>query len=187
MKRKVQIPTSQDDITVGQEQQINIIINQDLTEQEMDDEIIKLFVGLDDINDISKIDRDMFNESIGQAIQNEGEFKTKFTIGSTEFGMIPNFDKISGSEYTDLIKYSQNTEDLHRLMAVAFRPIKFKDRYKNYQITKYNGTGELSELMKQTPLSIAKGFHVFFLNLSKDLETYILKSIAEEQAKGIIA
>jgi hypothetical protein len=185
MNKKVQIPTSQDDITVGQEQAIDIIINQDLTEKEMDDEIIKLFVGIEDINDISKVDRDYFNESIGQAIQNEGEFKRTFKIGYTEFGMIPNFDKISGSEYTDLIKYSTNTEDLHRLMAVAFRPIKFKDRYKNYQITKYNGTGELSEIMKDTPLSIAKGFNVFFLNLSKDLEVHIMKSMAEEQAKEI--
>ena len=101
--------------------------------------------------------------------------------------MIPNFDKISGSEYTDLIKYSTNIEDLHRLMAVAFRPVKFKDRYKNYQITKYNGTGELSDIMKDTPLSIAKGFNVFFLNLSKDLEVHILKSMAEEQAKETTA
>ena len=186
MIKKVQIPTSKDDVTVGQEQEIDIIINKDLTEEQMDDEIIKLFVGLDDINDISKVDRDMFNESIGQAMTNEGDFKTRFKIGSIEFGMIPNFDKITGSEYTDLIKYSQNIEDLHRLMAVAFRPIKFKDRYKNYQITKYNGTGELGELMKQTPSSIAKGFNVFFLNLSNDLENYILRSMAEEQVKGII-
>lgn len=187
MNKKVQIPTSQEDITVRQRQEIDLIINQDLTEKEMDDEIIKLFVGIEDINYISKIDRDYFNESIGQALQNKGEFKRTFKIGYIEFGMIPNFDKICGSEYTDLIKYSTETEDLHKLMAVAFRPIKFKDRYNNYQITRYNGTSELSEVMKDAPLSVAKGFSVFFLNLSKDLEGYILKSIAVEQAKETAA
>ena len=101
--------------------------------------------------------------------------------------MIPNFDKINGSEYTDLIKYSDKVEDLHRLAAVAFRPIKLKDRYKNYQISNYNGTGELSELMKDTPMSILKGFNLFFFNLSKDLEDHIRRSTAEEQVKEIVA
>jgi hypothetical protein len=183
MELKVNIPTSLDDITVGQFQEIEAISKLDISGEQIDNRILKIFTGIEDANSISKIDRDMLLGAINDAILKEGEFTNRFKLDYVEFGMIPNFDKISGSEYTDLIKYSDSPEELHRLLAVAFRPIKFKDRYKNYQIVNYRGTGELSELMKQTPMSIAKGFNVFFFNLSKDSEAHIRRSTAEELAR----
>ena len=166
MKLKVNIPDSLDDITIGQFQQIDAISKRDLTGEQIDDEILKLFTGAENPGDISQVDRDSVLASIGEALTQEGEFQNRFTLNGIEFGMIPNFDKITGSEYTDLLKYADKPEHLHRLIAVAFRPIKLKDTFKNYQITNYNGTGELCEIMKDTPMSIVRGFNVFFLSLS---------------------
>lgn len=185
MDIKVSIPTSLNDITIEQYFAINSISEQDLTDYEKENELIKLFTKIEQVEAILKKDRDKLVAAVIEATIKEGTFKNRFTIGNIEFGMIPNFDKITASEYTDLIKYSEKEEDLHRLMAVAFRPIKLKDKFKNYQIVNYSGTHELCELMKQTPMSILKGFNAFFLNLSIDLEAYTQKSMEEAQAKAM--
>ena len=184
MDIKISIPTSLNDITIEQYFAINSISEQDLTDYEKENQLIKLFTKIEQVEAILKKDRDKLVAAIIEAVQKEGTFKNRFTLGNIEFGMIPNFDKITASEYTDLIKYSEKEQDLHRLMAVAFRPIKLKDKFKNYQIVNYNGTHELCELMKQTPMSIVKGFNAFFLNLSNDLEAYTRRSMEEAQAKA---
>lgn len=191
MKVKVSIPKSLDDITTGQFQQLDVINNNskdNMTDDEVrvfDNKIVSLFTGIEDVDTITEKDRNYVLESVGKALVTKGEFKDRFTIGGIEFGMTPNLDKVYGKEYTDLIKYYGKTEELHRFMAVAFRPIKLKDVFKSYIITDYKGTSELSELMKQTPMSIVKGFDAFFLTLSNDLEVHIQRSILEEQAKEI--
>lgn len=179
----LKIPTSLDDITIEQFQKLKKIDASGITGRNLDDEILKLFTGIDSVGSISQKDRQFILDSVGKALVREGEFKTRFKLGYVELGMIPNFDKLSGDEYSDLINYSDSDEDLHRFMAVAYRPIKQKDSFKNYQIVKYSGTGELSELMKQMPMSIVNGFNGFFLTLSSDLEDHILKSTAEGQMK----
>lgn len=183
MRLKVNIPNSLDDITVEQFQRLNFLNDSDLEGERLDNEMLKLFTGVENVGDISKKDRAYILEAITNALTKVGEFKQRFKIGNIEFGLIPNFDKIVGSEYTDLIKYSENIEDLHRLIAVAYRPIKLKDVFKNYQIVNYSGTSELAELMKQTPMSIVNGFNGFFLTLSNDLEAHIQKCTAEERMK----
>lgn len=191
MKVKVQIPESLDDITIGQYQQLDVINNnakRDMTEDEvrdLDNSIVSLFTGIEDVDSISKKDRDYVLTAVGRALYKQGEFKDRFTIDGIEFGMIPNFDKITGSEYTDLIKYHSNIEDLHRFFAVAYRPTRLKDVFKNYDIVPYTGTAEMSELMKKMPMGVVKGFNAFFLSLSNDLESHTQKSMLEEQVKGI--
>lgn len=183
MEVKVSIPTSLNDITIEQFQAINELAKRELSEEEESNEILKLFTGVEQVDAILQKDRDYLLSKVKEALIKEGTFQNRFTLNNIEFGMIPNFDKITGSEYTDIIKYCENEEDLHRLMAVVFRPIKLKDRFKNYQIVNYNGTHEMCELMKKTPMSIVKGFNSFFLSLSIDLEAYTRKSMEEAQAK----
>lgn len=185
MRLKVSIPESLDDFTIEQFQSINEINNKELTEEENKEEFLKLFTGVENVNDILKKDRDHLTTCIEKALIKKGSFQNRFTLNGIDFGMIPNFDKITGSEYTDIIKYFDKIEDLHKLMAVVFRPIKLKDVFKNYQIVNYNGTHELSELMKQTPMSVVKGFNGFFLTLSNDLKAYTQKSMEEAQAKAM--
>lgn len=183
MNVKVTIPTSLNDITIEQCLAINSIDEQDLTDYKKENELLKIFTKIDQVDNVLKKDKDKLVTAIVKALTTEGTFKNRFTIDNIDFGMIPNFDKITASEYTDLIKYSEKEDDLHRLMAVAFRPIKLKDKFKNYQIVNYNGTNEFAELMKQTPMSIVKGFNTFFLTLSSDLEAYTRKSMEQAQAK----
>jgi len=189
MKVKVLIPESLDDITIEQHQKLEVIKNEakegmtDEEVRELDNKIISLFTGVEYVESMSEKDRDYFLTSIGKALVTQGEFKDRFEIDGIEFGMIPNFDKITGSEYTDLIKYYNKVEDLHRFFAVAYRPTRLKDIFKNYDIVSYTGTSEMSEIMKKTPMSIVEGFHAFFLTLSNDLGNHIQKCMLEEQMK----
>jgi len=183
MKLKINIPTSLNDITIGQYQRMHKLNESDLEGIALDNEILKLFTGIENVGDISQKDRDSILESIAKALISDGKFNHRVNLGSLSLGMIPNFDRMSGDEYSDVIKYADNVEDLHRFMAVAYRPIKHKDFYKNYSIVKYTGTSELSEQMKELPMAIVKGFNGFFLSLSNDLEAHIQKCIAEERMK----
>jgi hypothetical protein len=184
MKVKVKVPSSLDDITVGQYQAIQKLLeNENLKGKELDNEILKIVLGFDNIDAISVKDRNRLYVDVQKALQKEGEFKQTFVLNGIEFGLIPNFDKINDAEYTDLIRYSKNDEDLHRFLAVAYRPTKFKDRFKNYTIVNYEGTKYNAERLKELPMSIAKGVQVFFFNLSKDLSNYILTSTVQEQVK----
>ena len=185
MNVTIKVPTSFDDITIEQYQRLNKINESGVTGKALDDTMLKLFTGVDNVGGISQKDRDSLLKSIGTALVTEGTFTQRCKLGSLDLGMIPNFDRMSSDEYGDLIKYADDTENLHKFMAVAYRPIKHKDAFKNYSIVNYNGTSELSEQMKQLPMSIVKGFNGFFLNLSNDLELHILKCTAEEQVREI--
>jgi hypothetical protein len=88
-------------------------------------------------------------------------------------------------EYVDLMNYNSEPENLHKLMAILFRPIVSEDMSGNYKIEKYNGSETWCNQMKQTPLNIVNGALVFFLNLSRELRKSIQRySIQAEHLKG---
>ena len=145
---------------------------------------------------------------IEKALESEVGFKNKFTLDGIEFGFIPNFDKMTAGENGDLKEYLKDFdpslfsedkeslsdimkqirmsaelyENMHRAMAILFRPIAGKDMFGNYMIENYNGTEATAELMKQAPLNIVKGALVFFSSLAKDLRIYIQRfTMAEAQ------
>lgn len=185
MNVKLTIPTNLNDVTVGQFQAIQKLLgNEDLKGIELDNEILKIILKFDNVDAISVKDRNKLSKDIANALKKEGTFLQTFTLNGVDYGLIPNFDKISNGEYNDLIKYSNNDEDLHRLMAVAYRPIKNKDRFQNYTLTTYEGTSEHAENMKELPMAIANGVVGFFLNSSNDLRNYILMSTGAELTRA---
>lgn len=184
MKVKLTIPESLDDITVGQFQSIELLLKkEELRDVELDDEILKVILKFDNIDGISLKDRNRLIIDIRKALESEGTFKQTFELNGIDFGLIPNFDKIKNGEYSDLIKYANELEDLHRFLAVAYRPIKRHDTFGNYKVVSYQGTSEHAQTMKDLPMSIAKGVQGFFLTLSNHLENHFQKYTLEELRK----
>lgn len=184
MNVKLKIPTNLDDITVGQYQKIRALLsNEDLESETLDNEILKIVLNFDNVDAISVKDKKEITTDIREALEREGEFKNTFTLNGIKFGLIPNFDRITNGEYTDLIKYSKEEEDLHRLLAVSYRPIAKKDGFDNYLVEDYKGTSEHAETMKNLPMSIANGVVGFFLTLSNDLEAHTLRCMEEERVR----
>lgn len=171
MRKKITIPETIADITLGQYQ--NFISNPDMK--------IEIFTGLTkkEIEGITQKDLDYLNNQIDTALNSQSIFKQRFILNGIEFGMITNFDKITAKEYFDLSSYGIEVETLHNVMAIAFRPI--KDKGSLYTIEDYNGTEMYAETMKQMPLNYVNGFLSFFLTLQNDLLEVIQRYTRVEQ------
>jgi hypothetical protein len=157
----------------------------------LEKKLLGIFCGVE-LKDIDRIGLSVFDSSIEHlsAILNSKPelirtFKLTGTDGVTvEFGLIPNFDKMSYGEFVDLEKYLFVDKDFHRAMAVMYRPIKFKNK-DSYLIHDYKGTEYLADVMKDTPLDVALGARVFFYRLATKLSNftmaYTLKELQQKQ------
>ena len=123
-------------------------------------------------------------------------FKMKGTDGVTaEFGFIPNLSKMSLGEYVDLDTYISDMDNMHKAMAVLYRPVHNSwEGKEHYRVAEYEGTEKYAEVMKEMPLGIALGAMVFFyrlgMKLSKHMMDYSLQmletqELSEEQSQRL--
>ena len=153
--------------------------------------LLGIFCGVE-LKDVDRIGLSLFDNTIqhlSNILNSKPElvktFKMTGTDGVTvEFGLIPNFDKMSYGEFVDLERYLFVDKDLHRAMAVMYRPVKLKSKG-SYLIHDYKGTEYLAEVMKSTPLDVALGARVFFYRLATKLSNftmaYTLKELQQKQ------
>ena len=100
-----------------------------------------------------------------------------------EFGFIPNLDKMTYGEWEDLENYIWDNKNMHRAMAVLYRPLVYNigDKYK---IHEYQGTDFYADLMKEMPIDIALGAKVFFYRLATKLGVYTMDSTLKQYLKS---
>jgi hypothetical protein len=196
---KIVLPENQSEITLEQEQKHALLLERtDLDAYSFNRRKLVIFTGLTykETEKIKQVDFEQLLQQIDNALNTEVNFVSRFKMNGQEFGFVTNFDKltveeskaldnISLGEFVDTEKYNGSVEDMHKLMAILFRPITKSDAFGNYEIAEYNGTAEWAEYMKQTPLNIVKGALFFFINLSTELENYILKYTIQEQARAM--
>jgi hypothetical protein len=183
---RITVPESIKDIELQQFQAYEALLKRtDLTEKEIEAQKINIFTGieLDQIDKIVEKDYNFIIEAINKALEEPASFEPFFMFKDVEFGFIPNLDKITAGEYRDLTFYSKEVSDMHKLMAVLFRPIKKKDALGNYKIQAYNGTGVRAEIMKHLPMNIVNGALVFFSSLANELIDYTQTYMQGEQQK----
>lgn len=169
---KVSIPTSIKDITLKQFQEYT----------KNPENVFEIFTNIKE-SDVSQKDYAEIVEQINLVLNEPAEFTHTFFIDDVEFGFVPNLDKITAGEYRDLTIYGTDIENLHKLMAVLFRPIKKKDSLGNYQIVNYNGTERFAKIMKYMPMNAVNGALVFFSSLANELINYTQKYMKVEQVK----
>ena len=185
---KIILPEHIGEITLDQFQRYHKLSQRtDLNELDFNKRKIEIFVNIpfQQIANIKQTDYDYILNNIDTSLNIEHPFVNRFKLNNIEFGFIPNMDDMTVAELGDLREYQDKESELHRLMAILFRPISGKDLLNNYIIEPYNGTAKYSELMKQTPMNIVSGALGFFLNLSNELELAIQKSMEVELMKGI--
>jgi hypothetical protein len=183
---RIKLPEHSADITLLQYQKYyDLLQREGLDDYQHNQRKIQIFTGIkpNEYTLIKQTDIEDMLKQIDTALETPFEFVNTFTIEGLEFGFIPNLDKITGGEYFDLNKYGSDVETLHNLMAILFRPIKDKDGLGNYTILPYNGTEQWAELMKLTPMNVVNGALFFFVNLRKELLSYTLRFMEEEQAR----
>lgn len=186
MKVKIQVPESLREISLEQYQKyekINTEANQN--SNFLLHKTVEIFCNLNlqnvikvqfnSVMEIVRIINDMFNK--------DAKLVPTFTMDGVAYGFIPDLDKITLGEYIDLDTTLGDWSNMHKAMAVLYRPIKdtLKDKY---LIEDYKGSEE-SEKYKQMPLDIVMGSILFFYNLKNELLKTILKSLNQEAIKGM--
>jgi hypothetical protein len=95
------------------------------------------------------------------------------------FGFIPKLEDMSMGEFVDIDSSISDWDNMHNAMAVLYRPISFQSK-SHYLIKEYEGYEELSEYMKDMPISVALGALVFFYRLGKELSNYTMDYLMEQ-------
>jgi len=184
---KIMLPENISDITLEQYQKFEKLkaTGEDLDNRRYAEKLIAIFTDLkkQQIKKLIFKDYEFLVESIVAALSQEVVFQQRFEFEGVEYGMIPNLDEISMGEYADLKEYGSDIDNMHKVMAVLFRPVVKSDMYDNYDIEAYNGTKGRDLIMKRLPMNIVQGALVFFYNLASELETAILKYMEKAQER----
>jgi hypothetical protein len=170
MKLAITIPTDLSEIKLSQYQKFMNIAEQNEESDFLHHKMIEIFCNVE-LKYVSQFKRKQIVEivtTINKLFEKIPPFKNRFSLNGTEYGFIPNLDDISQGEYMDLDNYITDWKDLHRSMAVMYRPIitKLKDKY---TIESYEGTNFYAEKMLDAPLDVVLASRVFFYHLGNEL------------------
>ena len=182
MKVKLSIPTTLNEITLGQYQKFDKL---DLTkEAEVQSKMIEIFCKVPvevvrsmkakDITDICVIINNMFDT--------EHQLINRFQMNGVDYGFIPDLENMSFGEYVDLDTFIGDNDNLHRAMNVLYRPIDLKQGQR-YTLKEYDP--DTNEDAKNYPLDAVFGAIVFFYNLGRDLSTVILNSSSKQNEENL--
>jgi hypothetical protein len=184
MKLDIKIPTHLNEITLRQYQKFLNIAKDNEDETFIKQKMIQIFCNVE----LSLIAHFSFNTVTEitnkiNALFDVKDFKLtqRFNFKGKDFGFIPNLDDITFGEYTDLDNYIIDWDNMHKAMAVLYRPIVQKSFRKTYDIEKYDGSDKYSESMLDLPLDIVFGANVFFYNLGNELLLSTLNYLEENQ------
>lgn len=175
MELKVSVPTTLSEITLDQYQRFARL---DGDEEFLTHKMLEIFCGvpLSGLASVRIKDVSHITKHIQGMLAEKPNLTPVFTIGEQEFGFIPELDNITYGEFVDLDTYLQDVENLHKAMAVLYRPItqKVKSRY---LIEPYESAGKYSDTMKQAPMHVAFGAVLFFYRLGNELLEATLTSL----------
>ena len=108
----------------------------------------------------------------------------RFTYNGLEYGLIPDFEDMMTNEYIDIELYENDLGNIHRLMAVLYRPIT-SSYGKLYQIEEYEGSSKYADVMMGVDIKIYHSVIAFFLTLNEILLKDIHESMTKKHLKKI--
>ena len=172
MKLEISVPTELNEIKLSQYQAFLKIAKDNDDVEFMNQKMVQTFCNIDlkDVAEIKYKDVLQITASLGKMFDVKSHrFINRFKLGGVEFGFIPDLDEMTFGEYTDLDSYIGDWDNMHKAMAVLYRPITKKGLNNTYEIEKYNGSITYSDVMKHAPLDVVFGANVFFYNLGNEL------------------
>jgi hypothetical protein len=182
MEVKVNVPTRMQDITLEQYQKfLEECTDENLTEETIAIKMLEIFCGLPKDNSLQLRMSDVFNicDQINKILDEKPQLISRWKFDKLEFGFIPQLDDMTFGEYVDVDTYITEWKNMHKAMAVLYRPV--MQNYKgSYEIEKYKGD-TYWELMKQMPLNLVMGCMLFFWNLEKDLVKVMRHSLKNKE------
>lgn len=172
MKLEISIPTELSEIKLSQYQAFLKIAKDNEDAEFLNQKMVQTFCNIDlkDVAEIRYKDVLEITASLSKMFNVQShKFINRFKLGGVEFGFIPDLEEMTFGEYTDLDSYIGDWENMHKAMAVLYRPITRTGLNNTYEIEKYNGSITYSDVMKHAPLDVVFGANVFFYNLGNEL------------------
>ena len=175
MKLEIAVPTSLEDITLGQYQHYMKVVDQNKDESANDfvnKKLVEIFcdINLNEVDSIPVVEFNRILEILQKAFEEKFSLIRHFDLGGVEMGFIPKLDDMSLGEYVDVEATISDWQNIHKAMAVLYRPVnaKMKDKY---TIAPYKPNDDIHEWMKQMPLNVVMSCLVFFYDLGIELST----------------
>jgi hypothetical protein len=168
MKLNITIPENLSDIKLWQYQKFLKIQTHNDDPQFLITKMIEIFCEIksSDVLKLRVSDSNMIIETIQKMLEQKPKLVERFKMNDVEFGFIPDLDDMTLGEYIDLDTNIGDWENIHKAMAVLYRPIKssFRDKYSiiDYDI-------EAHKQIDNMPMDVVLGSVGFFYHLGIEL------------------
>jgi len=186
---KLIIPDSLEEISLGQYQYYlgEIKGKDEVKDAEfINKKLIEAFCGIeyDLVDKIPYRDIESLLGVLKMAFEKDYDLIRHFKLLDVDMGFIPKLDDMSLGEYIDIENYFGNWDDMHKAMAVLYRPVNFR-KGERYTIAPYDPNDEINELMKEMPLSAVMSCTLFFYHLGIELSAttlnFMQKTLQKEE------
>lgn len=180
MQVEISIPEKLSEITLEQYQRF-MALDKEASEEFVARKMLDIFCGVKDVLNVRKADVDKVTKTLNDTFKQSTPLVKFFELDGKHFGFQPDLENITFGEYIDLDNLLE-WQNMHRAMAVLFRPILNK-KGDYYSIEKYKSSTKYSETLKKMPLNVVLGALVFFWTLSNELSKDFLRSLKKEKEK----
>ena len=179
----VEVPTDLNDIPLHKYLQF-LQIDEEASDTFKAKRMLHLFCGVEprDFPNIKHQDVENLLFKVGNVLNSQPKFQSRFKLEGVEYGFIPNMDEMTFGEFVDIDGVKDYKKDMGKLMSILFREVT-EEKGLRYTIEPYNG----SYNFKDIPAGVALGALVFFWTIGKDClnatQSYMKK--AKKQTKRI--
>jgi hypothetical protein len=188
MKIEIDIPSNLSEISLDRYQKYMVTLNNSDDKEFVFQKMIEIFCGLE-LKEVVKMKASTVIELVqhfDKLFNEKTKFKHRFKLNGVEFGFIPDLEEISWGEYIDIESNIGDFQNIHKALAVMYRPI-VKDVKGKYEIEPYKGDLSYAEVLKYAPLDVVLPASVFFWTLGIELISSTLSSLEKMKNKTRIA
>jgi hypothetical protein len=173
MKFKLTFPTSYDEITLQQYQEITAL------EDKYDSDIHRVMAA---IRILTKADEKQLMQISSKDIPRiekvlswlktppeKTEVRDRFTMDGVEYGLVPDMDNLTVGEFADLENQCEEADkNMHEILAILYRPV-VRTVSNWYEIEPYRPSVEKGKAMLNAPFGVAVSLMVFFSVIEREL------------------
>jgi len=183
MEVKLNIPTTLNEITLGQYQEFDSLDLKNDADVQL--KMIEIFCKVPSVvvRNMKATDIVEICNIINAMFETKHQLINTFKLEGQEYGFIPSLEDMTFGEYVDLDTFIGEPENLHRAMNVLYRPIDLKQANR-YTLKEY--VPDNSEDAKNYPLDAVLGAMVFFYSLGKDLSLVMMNSLDTQNEATLV-
>lgn len=181
MEVKIKYPTHLQEIPLSSYQEWLKVQKNTNDEEILAFKFVSIFCGLD-MKTISRMavkDVHFLIGKIKEVLVQEPKFHKRWKFGGYEFALIPDIENMSWGEFIDVDSHLTEWENIHKAMAVLYRPIT-KKMDDSYEVMEYNADEVFHEIMLNCPLNIVMSTLVFFWILERELFNNLIAFLKNE-------